>query len=118
MKYPDVSVRCLALQLLGKKARIHSRNLSTIVQNASEKSSKVKKTVVDVLGNYGKLNTAQLSSILDHTNFDEISVATWKSLSLAWNILIPCAGDPVSVGKDLTSKEGGSRTEQKNSDSE
>lgn len=103
MKFPDVTVRCVALQLLGKKAKIHARNLSAIVQNATEKSSKVRKGVIDVLGNYGKYNPSLIATILEHTNFEEIPVSTWKSLSLAWNTLIASTTESTS-GQDADAR--------------
>eukprot|EP01126_Amoeba_proteus_P063496 TRINITY_DN8755_c0_g1_i2.p1 TRINITY_DN8755_c0_g1~~TRINITY_DN8755_c0_g1_i2.p1 ORF type:complete len:446 (-),score=83.30 TRINITY_DN8755_c0_g1_i2:79-1311(-) len=90
MKYPDVVVKCLGIQLMGKKCELHPRNLVSIAEKCNDRTTKVKKAVIDVLGDYGKLTSSHVNFVLDNSFLEEISsVSVWRSLSFSWNILIP-----------------------------
>jgi len=89
MKHRDPTVRRVAVQLMGKKCSQTPRNIWSVMEMWGDKNAKVKKEVMDVLGDLGKGNTEHFSTIMGSSFLEEVnSIAAWRNLSLAWHALV------------------------------
>jgi len=100
MKHRDPTVRRVAVQLVGKKCLVdfstspagispRSRNLWLLAQMWTDKNSKVKKEVMDALGDVGKHYGGLIPSLLQLPTFENVhSVIVWRNLSMAWRTFI------------------------------
>jgi len=89
LTHRDSSVRRIAIQLIGKKCSLSVRNVWSLIDMWGDKQAKVKKEVMDALGDFGKLNKMHRETILNSSlNEDINSIIVWKNLSYSWQSLI------------------------------
>lgn len=89
LKHRDPYARRIATVLLGLKCEIASRNNWLLFQMWQDKNGKVKKTVMDTIGNLGKHSPSTVSLIMESSFMDDAnSLMVWRNLSLAWGVLI------------------------------
>eukprot|EP01124_Arcella_intermedia_P022559 TRINITY_DN3389_c0_g1_i2.p2 TRINITY_DN3389_c0_g1~~TRINITY_DN3389_c0_g1_i2.p2 ORF type:complete len:771 (-),score=134.03 TRINITY_DN3389_c0_g1_i2:51-2363(-) len=93
LKHRDPSVRRVALQLISKKINPSdedfSINFQTLLQVWADKNSKVKKEVMDALGNFGKNFPDYLPKLMESQFLEDVnSIIVWRNLSYAWRCLV------------------------------
>jgi len=89
LKHRDPTVRRIAVQIMGKKCFVNPRNLWSLIEMWTDKNAKVKKEVMDVLGDFGKVHKDQISQIMGTSLIEDInSIIVWRNLSFAWQCLI------------------------------
>jgi len=94
MKNKDANVRKAAVSLMGKKVLEKSKHIWVIIQMWGDKNNKVRKEVMEVLGDIGKTNPEYISHIMNLIDTDSVtSVLVWRFLSKSWGILIGNTSD-------------------------
>jgi exoribonuclease R len=89
MKNKDANVRKVAVSLMGKKVLEKSKHIWVIIQMWGDKNNKVRKEVMEVLGDIGKTNPEYISHIMNLIDTDSVSsVLVWRFLSKSWGTLI------------------------------
>lgn len=89
MKNKDANVRKVAISLMGKKVLEKSKHIWVIIQMWGDKNNKVRKEVMEVLGDIGKTNPEYISNIMNLIDTDSVSsILIWRFLSKSWGILI------------------------------
>lgn len=89
MKNKDANVRKVAVSLMGKKVLEKSKHIWVIIQMWGDKNNKVRKEVMEVLGDIGKTNPQYISHIMNLIDTDSVSsVLVWRFLSKSWGVLI------------------------------
>lgn len=89
MKNKDANVRKVAVSLMGKKVLEKSKHIWVIIQMWGDKNNKVRKEVMEVLGDIGKTNPQYISHIMNLIDTDSVSsVLVWRFLSKSWGLLI------------------------------
>jgi hypothetical protein len=89
MKNKDANVRKVAISLMGKKVLEKSKHIWVIIQMWGDKNNKVRKEVMEVLGDIGKTNPEYISHIMNLIDTDSVSsILVWRFLSKSWGILI------------------------------
>lgn len=85
----DSNVRKTAVSLLGKKVIEKPKNLRLLIQMWSDKVYKVRKEVMEVLGDLGRKKPELIPEIMETIDTESMnSVMIWKFLSKSWGILI------------------------------
>jgi len=88
-EHNDPTVRCIAIQILGKKCSLNYHYLIPLMHLWTDKSPKVKKEIMDILGDFGKTHKQHISDIMESSILKEVnSVILWRNLSLAWQCLV------------------------------
>lgn len=89
MKNRDANVRKVAVSLMGKKVLEKSKHIWVIIQMWADKNNKVRKEVMEVLGDIGKTNPQYISHIMNLIDTDSVSsILVWRFLSKSWGLLI------------------------------
>lgn len=82
---------------MGKKVLEKPRHLIVLVQMWADKNNKVRKEVMDVLGDIAKTNPAFIKLIMDAIDTDSVtSILVWRFLSKSWGVLIEASPDTPS----------------------
>jgi len=83
---------------MGKKVLEKPRHLIVLVQMWADKNNKVRKEVMDVLGDIGKARPAYVKLIMDAIDTDSVtSVLVWRFLSKSWGVTIEASPDTPTV---------------------
>jgi len=78
----------------------------------SDKNTKVKKEVMDVLGDFGKLSKNHINLILESSFLEDFnSIIVWRNLSYAWQTLT------VKVIAEESHEDSVTRSDQENKSS-
>jgi len=82
-------VRRVAVQMTAQKCEKKPRHLWVLVQMWTDKHSKVRKEVMEVLGDIGKRHPSYIPLIMETIDTESVSsILVWRHLSLSWGILI------------------------------
>jgi hypothetical protein len=88
LKNKDAAVRRAAVQLMGKKCTSAPGNLWLLTRMWGDKNAKVKKEVMEVLGDFGKVRRDHITMILESSFLEDFnSIIVWRNLSYAWQTL-------------------------------
>jgi len=88
-KNKDPNVRRVAVQMMAQKCEKKPRHLWVLVQMWTDKHSKVRKEVMEVLGDIGKRHPSYIPLIMETIDTESVSsILVWRHLSLSWGILI------------------------------
>jgi hypothetical protein len=89
MQNKDATVRKVAVTLMGKKVIQRPRHVPVLVQMWADKNNKVRKEVMEVLGDLGKNYPQFVPWIMETIDTESVSsVLVWRFLSKSWGVLI------------------------------
>lgn len=89
LKNKEPNVRRLAIHLMGKKCERKPRHIWVLVQMWADRNNKVRKEVIEALGDIGKRHPSFIPLILQSIDIESVnSILVWRLLSISWGMLI------------------------------
>jgi len=102
LRHRSPSVRTIGIQLMGKKCLIDPQMCFKVLNYWKDKNGRIHREVMNVIGNFGKTGTENLSLLLNPNVmkvFDNNPTHIWSTLSHYWQI--PISGNFFQSDEDM-----------------